>query len=189
MQRFKADNNVIGPMQLNSQIEQDNIISEELEALNVTGSKIVKNMLIVPIGNTVLYVNPIYQVFLNESDIPVLSKIIVASGNKVAIGNNLSEALDNLLSQNAVNIEVSSPDEKQDLINSIIRANLNLTESSNNNNWEMIGKDLKKLQDLINQLSEFVKAEELEELENTLNNENNIDNTIDENSVIETIAH
>ena len=90
-------------------------------------------------------------------------------GNKVAIGNDLKTALDNLLSQNAVDIEVSSSDEKQDLINNIIRANTNLTESSANNDWEMIGKDLKRLQDLINQLNTFVKNEEIEE--NTITNE------------------
>ena len=66
-------------MQLNSQIEKDNIISEELNALNVTGSKITKHIIIVPLENTVLYVVPVYQVLLNESEIPALSKVIVAS--------------------------------------------------------------------------------------------------------------
>ena len=43
---------------------------------------------------------------LNEEvKVPALKKIVVASGNKVAMGNNLKEALQNLLSKDASNIE------------------------------------------------------------------------------------
>jgi uncharacterized membrane protein (UPF0182 family) len=120
-------------------------------------------------------------VLLNESDIPILKKIIVASGNKVAIGNNLKAALDNLLSQYAVNIEVSSDNEEKDLIESIIKANTNLTESNTNNDWEMIGKDLKKLQDLIKQLEQFIATQENQT--NTVTNNTNIINNIMENAI------
>ena len=74
-----------------------------------------------------------------------LKKVIVASGNKVAIGNNLNEALKNLLSQYAVDIEVENTDDINGLIDAIIKANNNLTESNKNNDWEMMGSDIKKL--------------------------------------------
>ena len=77
-------------MQLDKQIEQDEVISNELELLNVTGTKLTKQMLVVPIENTLLYVEPIYQTMLNESEVPLLKKVVVASGNKVAIGDNLN---------------------------------------------------------------------------------------------------
>ena len=116
-------------------------------------------MIVVPIENTLLYVEPIYQTMLNESEIPVLKKVVVASGNKVAIGDTLTEALANLLSQYAVDIEVENTDDIEGLIESIIKANKNLTDSNNNNDWEMVGKDIQKLQELINSL-EQMKAEE-----------------------------
>ena len=94
--KYSADSNVIGPMQLDTQIEQDEEISSTLQNLNVTGTRLIRNMIMVPIDNTILYVEPIYQVMLNESEVPVLKKVIVAVGNKVAIGNNLTEALRNL---------------------------------------------------------------------------------------------
>ena len=98
--KFEADSNILGPMQLDTQIEQDEEISGELEALNVTGTRITKNMIIVPLNNTLLYVEPVYQEYINEEDsVPTLKKVIVASGNKLAIGNDLTEALKNLVSQ------------------------------------------------------------------------------------------
>ena len=114
----------------------------------------------VPIENTILYVEPVYQTMLNEkSDIPVLKKVIVASGNKVAIGDNLNLALQKLLSQYAVDIEVENTDDIQGLIEAIIKANNNLTQSNENQNWEMMGKDIQKLQTLINSLEEMENKE------------------------------
>ena len=55
--KFSSDSNILGPMQLDTQIEQDEKISKELESLNVNGTKITKNMIIVPINNTLLYLN------------------------------------------------------------------------------------------------------------------------------------
>ena len=105
--KFEADSNILGPMQLDTQIEQDEEISAELEALNVTGTRITKNMIIVPLDNTLLYVEPVYQQYINEEDsVPTLKKVIVASGNKLAIGDDLNKALRNLVSQYAVDIEV-----------------------------------------------------------------------------------
>ena len=98
-------------------------------------------MIIVPIKNTLLYVEPIYQTMLNESEVPVLKKVIVASGNKVAIGNSLSNALENLLSKYAVDIEVENTEDVEGLIEAIIKANENLTNSNNNNDWEMMGNE------------------------------------------------
>ena len=68
-----------------------------------------------------MYVEPIYQVYTNESVVPVIKKIVVASGNKVAIGDNLEEAIENLLSKSAVNIEVENTDTQEGLINEIIK--------------------------------------------------------------------
>ncbi len=180
--KFSADSNIVGPMQLDKQIGEDEAIANELESLNVTGTKLTKPMIIVPIDNTLLYVEPIYQTMLNESEIPVLKKVVVASGNKVAIGDTLSKALENLLSTYAVDIEVENTDDIEGLIEAIIKANNNLIESNQNNDWEMIGKDVKKLQELITSLEQLKKQEEkdLEELEKTnhIETTNIIENTI-----------
>lgn len=184
--KFATDSNILGPMQLDTQIEQDETISKQIEALNVNGTKLTKNMIVVPINNMLLYIETIYQQSLNEGEtaLPTLKKIVVASGNKLAIGDNLKEALANLVSQYAVDIEVENTDNVEDLINAIIKANKNLEKSTNVKDWEMMGKDLKKLQELIKKLEEVQNEEEKN---NKIQNSNNSDQN-KENENLEEIS-
>ncbi len=179
--KFSADSNIVGPMQLDKQISEDEEISAELQSVSTTGAKVTKQMIIVPLNNTLLYVEPIYQTLLNESEVPILKKVVVASGNKVAIGNDLKTALENLLSQYAVDIEVEDTDDIEGVLEEIIKANNNLKQSNSNNDWEMMGKDVKKLQELIGTLEKLKEEEEKKEKEegttNTVETETNTNTT------------
>ena len=185
--KFKSDSNVLGIMQLDNQIEIDETISKELDTINTTGSRIIKEMYIIPFNNTILYIEPVYQLLLNnEAQIPVLKKVIVASGNRVAIGDDLNKAINNLLSQESLEIDVQNTDTQEGLINEIIKANNNLQESSNNNDWELIGRDLARLQELIENLEKLKEDEAKKEQIVDGENENIIDNnTIDNNIIVE----
>lgn len=153
--RYSSDNTVLGPMQLDTQISQNESISKEIESLNVSGTKLTKNIVVVPINNKLIYLESIYQEYINESDsLPKLRKVVIASGNKMAIGDDLKSALSNLLSQ-AFNIEVEDPENEQALLQSIIKANKNLKESTSNQDYEMMGKDIKQLQNLIDKLEQL----------------------------------
>ena len=182
--KFSSNSNVLGPVQLETQINQDEEIAAEIASLNVNGTKITKRMIAVPINNTILYVETIYQQLINEStQKPMLKRVVVASGNKVAIGNNLETALKNLLSQSATNIDVSNTEDMQDLVNAIVKANQNVKDSSKNSDWRLFGEDMQTLTNLIDQL-EVLVAEQEKENENTnvTENENVIlnENTIEE---------
>ena len=85
-----------------------------------------------------------------------------------------------LLSQYAVDIEVENTDDIQGLIEAIIKANNNLTQSNENQNWEMMGKDIQKLQTLINSLEEMENKEEKKK-QNSNSTENTV-NTIETNT-------
>jgi len=169
--KYSSGSNVLGPRQLDKEIEENETISKEIESINVTGTKITKNIIIVPINNSLLYVEPIYQTQLNEKNtIPLLKKVVVAFGNKAAIGDNINEALTNLVSQSAVDITIENTDTIEDLINSIIEANQNLKDSTATQNFEMIGKDITKLQELIDMLEKEEKKTE----KNIIQQENEI---------------
>ena len=157
--KFDSESNVASISQLSSQIEQDETISNELSALNVAGTKLIKNIIIVPINDTLLYVEPVYQVRLNESEIPILKKVIVASGNKLAIGDDLNDAISNLFTDYAVDLEIIDMQDMNSVIDALIRSNQNLNESLNLNDFEMIGKDLNELENLIKRLEELRKAQ------------------------------
>ena len=147
-------------------------------------------MKIIPINNTLLYIETIYQTKTNEINQPItLEKVIVASGTKVAIGENLEGALNKLLSQSAVNLEVNNTEDIEGLIDTIIKANNNLTDSNSRNDWEMMGSDIKKLQGLVNSLEKLQEEEKKNKknsntTNNTDTNENN--SIIDENIVVDT---
>lgn len=177
--KFASDSNVLGTMQLDTQIEQDEQISKEIQGLYVTGTRIIREMVVVPINNSLLYVEPIYQQYINEQDaLPTLKKVVVSTGNKVAIGDNLESAMQNLLSKaTAVEIEVDNTDDLEGLIRAIIKANNNLKDSNDNNDWEMIGKDLNKLQTLINELETDVKKQDEETKKNKNNQTENVTET------------
>lgn len=163
---YSKDSNVIGPMQLDEQISKDETISKELESVNVAGTKIIKDIIIVPIDRTVLYVEPIYIQYVNdEESLPVLKKVIIASGNKVTIGNTFTDAIKNLVSKNAVDIELGNSDNIEDLIDAIIKANNNLKSSTQSGEWSQMGKDTGKLQELITKLEEVKLEEEKKQLE------------------------
>lgn len=172
--KYPTGSNILGPMQIDTQLEQDEGISKEIASLNVTGTRISKNMIVVPLDNSLLYVETIYQQDTNEANsTPTLKKVVVASGNKVAIGDNLREALENLVSQYAIDIEVENTDTIEGLIQAIIKANGNLQQSNSSNNWEMIGKDMNKLQELIKKLESAVEEAEKEEKAAQKNDNNN----------------
>ena len=56
-----------------------------------------------------------------------------------------------------MNIEVNTTEDVQGLIEAIINANKNLNESTDRNDWEMIGSDMKKLQSLIDSLEKMME--------------------------------
>jgi uncharacterized membrane protein (UPF0182 family) len=166
--KYNDDVNILGPMQLDAELEQDEKIYSEIQSLNVTGTKVTKDMIIVPINNTFLYVVPIYQEYVNEKDsIPLIKKIVVASGTKLAIGDTFKEALSELVSINAIDIEIQDKDNLDYLVNEIIKANNNLKLSTESNDWEQIGKDQATLQNLINRLEEYRNKQKTEETKST----------------------
>ncbi|MCI8273468.1 MAG: UPF0182 family protein [Clostridia bacterium] len=174
--KYPSDSNILGPAQLDNQIEQDETISTELSALNTTGSRISKDMKVIPIDDTILYVETVYQTMTNELNTPtIIKKVIVASGTKVAMGNNLTEAMTNLLSQSAVNIKINNTEDVDGMIKAIIDANNNLKDSSNRNDWEMMGADIQNLQTLIDSLEKIMKEQDENSKEPT-NDENNKNN-------------
>ena len=44
--KFNSENNIVGPVQLNSQIEQDEKISKEIASITVTGTKLIKDIIV-----------------------------------------------------------------------------------------------------------------------------------------------
>ena len=133
-----------------------------------------------PINNTILYVETYYGQYINETNQkPVLKRVVVASGNKVALGNNIGEAIENLISK-ASNIDILNNENLDDLIALIIKANENVKNSSKNGDWKLFGEDMQELTRLVDGLKDFAnkdskKDDNATKDSNTIKNENTID--------------
>jgi hypothetical protein len=65
---------------------------------NQQGSEVIRgNMMVIPIDDTVLYVEPLY-LQAQAGRLPELKRVLVAYGNRVAMGKDLEEALAQVLS-------------------------------------------------------------------------------------------
>ena len=103
------------------------------------------------------------------------------------MGDNLTEALRNLVSQYAVAIEVENTDSMEDLVDAVIKANGNLKESTSNGDYEMMGKDIQRLQSLIDQLENVVEEDKKEKEEKAKENRDKNTNEIENNTVSENV--
>lgn len=91
--RFPKERTVYGPSTMVARINQDSAISEKLSLWNQQGSKAtLGTMLLVPIEDALLYVQPLYLA-AEQSSIPELKRVIVGYGDKIAMGQDLNEAL------------------------------------------------------------------------------------------------
>ena len=100
--KFPKDINIYGPMQVENRINADMNISKELNLWSQGGSKVIRgNMIVVPIENSVLYVEPIYITASNKTTLPELKQVVVAYDEKIVMEANLDKALYALFGERA----------------------------------------------------------------------------------------
>jgi len=93
------DNPVNGPAIVAAKISATPTVSSQISLLNQNGSSVLLgNVLMIPVANALLYVQPVY-VESSRNPFPVLQRVIAVYGNQpAAIGNSLSAALTQLFS-------------------------------------------------------------------------------------------
>ncbi|MGH2404000.1 MAG: UPF0182 family protein, partial [bacterium] len=91
--RFPKARIVFGPMQVESRIDQDPFIAQQLTLWNQQGSQVIRgNLLVIPIEEGLLYVEPLF-LQAERSQLPELKRVIVASGPRIVMAPTLEEAL------------------------------------------------------------------------------------------------
>ena len=97
--RFGKDSLVFGPKQIEARIDQDPTISSLLSLWNQQGSQVIRgNLLVIPIGESLLYVEPLY-LQAATGKIPELKRVILATSDRVIMAENLGLALAELFGQ------------------------------------------------------------------------------------------
>ncbi len=87
---------IFGPEQIEALINQDPVISQQISLWNTQGSRVIQgNLLIIPIDNSLLYVEPLY-LEAEETSVPILARVIVVYENQIVMAKTLEAGLDSI---------------------------------------------------------------------------------------------
>ncbi len=90
---FPKGRTVLGPSQIENRIGQDIVITEQLALWSRGGSRVIRgNLLLIPIGESMLFVEPVF-LEAETGGLPELKRVIVAAGERIAMEPTLQESL------------------------------------------------------------------------------------------------
>ncbi len=90
---FPKQKLVYGPNQIEALINQDPVISQQVSLWNREGSRAIQgNLLVIPIQQSLLYVEPVY-LEAEENSVPTLVRVIVVYENQIVMKESLEEAI------------------------------------------------------------------------------------------------
>lgn len=90
---FPKQQLVYGIEQIEARINQDPVISQKISLWNRQGSKVLQgNLLVIPIEQSLLYVEPLYLV-ADQNSLPTLVSVVAAYENRIAMAETLQKTL------------------------------------------------------------------------------------------------
>lgn len=152
---------VYGPMQIESRIDQDSEISKELTLWGQQGSTVLRgNLLIIPVKNSFLYVEPLYIQADNENSLPEVKRIIVSYDDRIVMEKTLEEALEKIFGSAEDIVYTPEPDgtadsaDRNELIAEAADIYRNLANLAGENRWQEYGENLEKLGKVLERLEQ-----------------------------------
>jgi len=155
---------IYGPMQIESRISQDPVISRQLSLWDQRGSEVVRgNLLTIPIKDSLLYVEPMYIQASNENSLPELKRVIVAYKDTIVMEETLDVALTSIFGeappQRDEDITPLQDEGEEATIEELIStANqlfMNAQNASKNGDWAKYGEYLEQLENVLKRLEEL----------------------------------
>lgn len=163
MYKFPPQRTIYSPILFKNRIQQDPNISKEISLWAGKGSEVIYgDIIIVPIEDSLLYLNTIYLKANSENSMPEMKRVILSNGDKIVIEENIEKALLKLFNYNSFeenknsnkdetsNTEITSDNsgvkEAADLFNKAI-------EAQKNCDWATYGEFINKLGDVLNKMS------------------------------------
>ncbi len=146
MYKFPKDKTVQGPLMIEARIDQDSMISPQFTLWGQKGSEVLRgNLIVVPIENSLLYVEPIYIKADNPSSLPEMKRVIVAYEDKIVMEETLNEALDKIFGEEQETfVQGSTKMEIEQLLEEIKKL-----FNENKNNIEILEEQIKRLEEVL----------------------------------------
>ena len=169
---FPKQKLIYGPQQIESRIDQDPGISQQLTLWGQGGSKVIRGTLLVtPVLNSVLYVEPLYLAADTSGALPQLQRVIVAYSDHVVMESTLDAALTKIFggavtttqaaaataasatpSPSAAKPNAAAPD-TQALIREANQHYERALQLERQGDWAGYGDEIKKLGEVLNKLA------------------------------------
>ena len=161
---FPKQETVYGPEQIEARINQNTEIAQQLTLWSQRGSRIHRgNLLVIPMANSTLYVEPLYLQAENGR-IPELKRVIAAFGNKIVMEPSLDQALLKLFGDQQIQNEPNtgqesvgdpSTDSSISELAGLARDYYDRAEERlREGDWAGYGANIDKLEEIISQLEE-----------------------------------
>lgn len=163
--RFPSQNtNIPSPYMFKQKLNQDTTISKELSLWDKQGSEVqFGDTLIVPIKNSLIYIEPMYLRASGKNSIPEMKRVIVFYGDKIVLAENIDSALQQIFnysnenqtntSTGAVTGESSGKAVSSDKVKEAKDTYNKALEALKNGDWASYGDYIKKLGDIIDNLN------------------------------------
>ncbi|HLY60289.1 MAG TPA: UPF0182 family protein [Terriglobia bacterium] len=91
---FPKQKLIYGPQQIEARVDQDPTISQQLTLWDQHGSSVIRGtLLVIPVLNSVLYVEPIYLAAQTGGGLPQMQRVIVSYSDHVVMETSLDAAL------------------------------------------------------------------------------------------------
>ncbi|PWA11214.1 membrane protein [Pueribacillus theae] len=163
---FSKQRNIYGPQQIENRINQNDTISQELNLWSQGGSKVIRgNLLVIPIEDTLMYVEPMYIESNNETALPEVKRIIVSYQDYIVMEPTLDKALERLMGLIGDNVPPNEAEEQPDeeaptppqsltpdgLLNEIQAAFEDYRKANQAGNYAEAGQALQKMEELLEQ--------------------------------------
>lgn len=155
---FPTGGTIYSPMLFKQKVNQDPVISKELSLWDTKGSGVqFGDILIVPIENSLLYVEPLYLRASGEKSIPEMKNVIVGYGDKIVLAPNIEAALNSIF-----NIEKGSQTNTPTPGGNVITGDMSKVkeaynkaiEAQKSGDWAKYGEYINELGKLIEGLSQ-----------------------------------
>lgn len=102
LQELPKVSNVPGPGQAQNNFNANANVSKELNLLESGSTKVKRgNLLTLPLGGGLVYVEPVYVQSSGSTSYPLLKKVLVAFGDQVGFADTLDEALNQVFGGNS----------------------------------------------------------------------------------------
>ncbi|WP_225907373.1 UPF0182 family protein [Leptolyngbya sp. BL0902] len=162
---FPKQELVFGPSQIEARINQTPEISEQITLWGQQGSRVLRgNLLVIPIEQSLLYVQPIY-LRAEQGALPELRRVIVSYGDQVVMRETLDQALEAIFGAARLpaiespggsdgSVPTPLPSDLSSLIQSALTAYQDGQTALQQGDWQRYGQAQQQLETLLQQLAE-----------------------------------